>query len=153
MNHISTLIKQYRNKHDLTTGGFAKIAGISQASVSMIETGKRNPSTQVLKKISEVLEVSVQDILDSKPLIPIKSTVSFNLANCEVEITYNIKPISIIEHNHANLVINTIHNAIEDNKANVEQSARLELINQMKSLQESYATLITKMEKQEEVIK
>lgn len=49
------LIK-YREKRKLSQSDLASMVGVSREYISMIETGNRNPSVAVAKKIGEALE-------------------------------------------------------------------------------------------------
>lgn len=54
---IGSTIKQLRKKKDINQNDFGKLCGISQTSLSQIETGTSRPSTKNLTKICEVLEI------------------------------------------------------------------------------------------------
>jgi len=48
---IGTRLRTMRQKHNLSQRALAKRSGISNATISLIESGKLNPSVAVLKKI------------------------------------------------------------------------------------------------------
>lgn len=56
---ISQRIIQARTKLGINQAQLAKKAGITPAAISQIENGKRMPTTPVLHRIAEVLEVSL----------------------------------------------------------------------------------------------
>lgn len=56
-------IKRIREERGLDQEDVAKAAGVSVAYISLIESNKRqNPSTKVLKKIANILGVSVEEL-------------------------------------------------------------------------------------------
>lgn len=59
-------VKKYRQLKGLTQKQLADKVGISGAFLSLIEQGKNKPSDDNLKKISEVLGVSVQELTVEK---------------------------------------------------------------------------------------
>jgi putative transcriptional regulator len=57
---ITLNLKQYRNKAGLTQKELAKLTGIAESTIAMIESGKRKPSWHSMNRISKVLGISVQ---------------------------------------------------------------------------------------------
>lgn len=55
-------LKELRLKKKLSQKELAEELGITQEAVSFLETGKRNPSYELLKKISKYFDVSVDDL-------------------------------------------------------------------------------------------
>lgn len=55
-------LEYYRKKKKMTQGELAKKIGVSTTFVSQIENGISNPSDENLLKISEILNVSVNDL-------------------------------------------------------------------------------------------
>lgn len=63
-------IRELRDLKDLSLRDFAKkLGGLSAAHLSDIELGRRFPSPDLLQKIAQILEVSVEDLrkYDSRP--------------------------------------------------------------------------------------
>lgn len=58
-------LKIARMEKKLSQTEFANKLGISIQSVSNYETGKANPSYETMKKISEILETSVDELFFS----------------------------------------------------------------------------------------
>lgn len=59
------LFKQLRaTKGFLKQLDFAKALGVNQSTLSMWETGKSRPDLDTIKKIAEVLQVDVKDVLE-----------------------------------------------------------------------------------------
>lgn len=70
--HIGKFIKKYRDDNKISMAEFAKISGISKAYVSVLEKNKdpRNgkeiiPSIPVIKKVSNAINISFDELLDS----------------------------------------------------------------------------------------
>lgn len=60
---IGEKIKEYRTSLKMTQADFAYRLGITGASVSAYENGTRLPSYEILVKISNILGVSIDDLL------------------------------------------------------------------------------------------
>ncbi len=56
----------------MTSSELARKAGISQSYVIEIETGKKNPSLEVLERIAKALDISLQEIISGSPPAPAK---------------------------------------------------------------------------------
>lgn len=56
-------IKAIRESKQLSKNQLAKIAGISQSYVSDLESGKKNPTVEILEKICDALGITVIDLL------------------------------------------------------------------------------------------
>lgn len=64
MNNIGEKIRYERLKKRLKQYELAEKSGISNTFLSDIEVGRTMPSIKTMKKIAEVLEVSIKDFLD-----------------------------------------------------------------------------------------
>jgi UDP-N-acetylglucosamine 1-carboxyvinyltransferase len=62
---IGFFIKELRERKGLTQGSFAKELGTSQSAVARMEKGEQNFTTELLSKISTVLEHKIVSINDS----------------------------------------------------------------------------------------
>lgn len=62
---IAFFIKELREKRGLTQGEFAKALGTSQSAIARMEKGQQNFSTELLGKVSEVLNHQIVAINDS----------------------------------------------------------------------------------------
>ncbi|HOL22926.1 MAG TPA: DUF4065 domain-containing protein [bacterium] len=62
--NIGKRIKELREKFNITQEKLAKMIGLSRPSVSQIESGKREITSTELIKISEIFEVSIDDLLN-----------------------------------------------------------------------------------------
>lgn len=62
---IGNFIREIREKRGFTQGSFAKELGTSQSAVARMEKGEQNFSTEILTKISNVLDHQIVSINDS----------------------------------------------------------------------------------------
>jgi DNA-binding XRE family transcriptional regulator len=56
-------VKVWREFRGLTQAALAEIAGVGQAQVAQIESGKRRGSIAVLKRLAEALKVDLDDLV------------------------------------------------------------------------------------------
>ena len=78
---MGILLASERVAQGLTVSSLAKRAGISSGYLSQVETGKRNPSPPVIRRLSGALDVNPNRIfhavgLITMPLVESLSTVS-----------------------------------------------------------------------------
>lgn len=59
MVDFRAIIRKNREKKNLSQTKLAKLVGISQASMWEIESGRKNPSVEVLFRICDVLEIKL----------------------------------------------------------------------------------------------
>lgn len=65
---VGSKITEIRELRGLSLSKLASKAGISKGYLSNIETGvKENPSTEMLEKIANALEVNISDLFDESP--------------------------------------------------------------------------------------
>ena len=57
-------IRDLRNDHDMTQKELAKILGMSQTGYSKYETGENDIPTEILIKLSNIYDVSIDYLLD-----------------------------------------------------------------------------------------
>ena len=62
-NNISKLLTEYRKKKNITQKELGDMIGVSFKTISKWECGKGLPDVSLLDKISEVLEISIDDLL------------------------------------------------------------------------------------------
>jgi len=74
---VGQKIKELREKKGLSGKELAALVGVSQAHISAIEKNDRGPSRELTKKIAQVLETSMDYLLndDSNPLDDIKPAI------------------------------------------------------------------------------
>lgn len=62
-NNIAKTVKQLRKKTDLSQKKFVRLADTSNNTIFNIKIGKRNiPTIKMLKKISKILDISVEEL-------------------------------------------------------------------------------------------
>lgn len=62
---FSTLLKQWRAKRHLSQLQLALQADVSARHISFIETGRANPSTQMVAKLAKSLKMPMQDAIQA----------------------------------------------------------------------------------------
>lgn len=88
---MSTVLRDYRKKKKITISDLAQKTGLSTGYISQLERGLVEPSLTSLRKIAEVLEVSLFSLLEEKAssdIIVIKSDDQLILQNKEKTILY-----------------------------------------------------------------
>lgn len=68
---LGEIIKQYREEHDISQRAFARLAGVSNAYVSMLENNKNTktglpvvPSLTLIRKTAAVMGIPLNDMVD-----------------------------------------------------------------------------------------
>ena len=61
--HVVRLLREEREKQQLSMNVLAQRAGLSQGMISLIEHDLRNPTLDTLLRISEALKINLSDIL------------------------------------------------------------------------------------------
>lgn len=71
--NIGEKIKELREKTKMSRNDFAKVAGISASYLSEIERGLKQPTLNILNKISEAFDIKISEIIGEShgtPLTP-----------------------------------------------------------------------------------
>lgn len=63
---LSEKIVKLRKNHGLSQSGLAKLAKVSQAFISDIESGKKNPTVDTLENICSALDTTLVQFFDDK---------------------------------------------------------------------------------------
>lgn len=58
-----TNLRKIRKQERLTMKALAELSGVTESMIGMIETGKRNPSYEVLLRLSEALGCTVDELV------------------------------------------------------------------------------------------
>ena len=61
---VDISIKTFRKKKGLSQKELAGLLGLNQSAVAQWETGKTAPNFRRLKKLTEILECSVDDLME-----------------------------------------------------------------------------------------
>lgn len=62
-------IRRWRQLNSMTQADLADAVGVTQATLSHYETGKRDISVAILLGIADVLDVSVQELTEGTPSV------------------------------------------------------------------------------------
>jgi len=62
-------LKVWREHRGLTQADLATQAGISQAQIAQMESGKREGKVSVLRKLADALEIDLDDLVPARPHI------------------------------------------------------------------------------------
>ena len=66
-------VKRLRKAKHLTQVQFAKAVGIDQPTLSLLESGRANPTLLVVERIATLLDIDVRDLLRRKPHVTAKT--------------------------------------------------------------------------------
>lgn len=64
MSHLSTRIKFYREKKNITQKELAEIVNVRRETIVNLENGKYNPSLKLGMEIAKVFGVMVEDVFE-----------------------------------------------------------------------------------------
>jgi transcriptional regulator with XRE-family HTH domain len=64
VDDIGEHLRAWRYKRGLNQIDLAALSGIGQDTISGLESGKHVPRARTLKKLSDALEVSVEELID-----------------------------------------------------------------------------------------
>lgn len=73
-NQIALNIKYYRKKAGITQKQLAELVGVTSTAVSNWESGQNSINTEILFKVCEVLNVSLNNIYSTTPAISSEQT-------------------------------------------------------------------------------
>jgi transcriptional regulator with XRE-family HTH domain len=68
-NEVGSFIREQRERANLSLRRLAERAGVSNPYLSQIERGIRNPSAEILKRLSRALEISAETLYTRAGLI------------------------------------------------------------------------------------
>ena len=72
---VGQRIRKWRHQRELSQAEVARLAGITQASLSNYEHGKRDLPLSTLLGVAQALNVSVGDLLDLPDVIVVRDSV------------------------------------------------------------------------------
>ena len=89
---IGEIIAEARENKGLSQRQLAKMAGINSSGLSKIESGERDPSPRILRKISKYIDVNYNDLMykiglgiEVSPLNPFIKDYYYNLKGNDLE--------------------------------------------------------------------
>lgn len=93
MNDLGKIIRDYRKRSGITATQLAEKIGVSQGTISHIETGRRSPSVDLIHRIAEALNIPSDIINDEEDIKNDRSLKGFQMffPGDLVDITYEIK--------------------------------------------------------------
>lgn len=153
MDNIIDSIREYRKKYNLTLLEFSNLVGVSQSTMSLITSGKRKPTENVLEKIKEVLKTNPStdkkeskennkekdDITEkaisgatigiSGKITDIKISIKANLAEDRVENFYELKDEEKDELKgmfafESTVVIKTLVEFLKENESKINEEIK-----------------------------
>lgn len=65
---IGEKLQKFRKEKKLSLRALAEKAGISKSTLSDIEKGNTNPTTNTLNKLADALGISIEDLFKSEPI-------------------------------------------------------------------------------------
>ena len=84
---IGNRLKTLREEHTLLQKELAKKLGLTQQTISLYESNKREPDIKTLKKIANFFEVSVDYLIENESLLEDNKELSPELKYLYVKIT------------------------------------------------------------------
>jgi transcriptional regulator with XRE-family HTH domain len=103
-------IKSLRTQKDLSQAELAEKIGLSHGHITRIETGKFNPSTEVLKKIAELFDVSADFLLDDS------ADNEYDIEVKNKPLAERIKLISSLDDKQQDAIITIIDSMVKEKK-------------------------------------
>lgn len=64
---FSDVLKQLRKRHNMTQGDLSTTLGITRSAISMYEMGTRMPDYDMMKRISDLFNVSMDYLYEREP--------------------------------------------------------------------------------------
>jgi transcriptional regulator with XRE-family HTH domain len=103
-------IKTFRTQKGLSQAEFAEKIGLSRGHITRLETGKFNPSTDVLKKIAVLFDVSADYLLDDS------TDNEYDIDIKNKPLIERIKLISSLDEKQQEAVITIIDSMVKEKK-------------------------------------
>lgn len=103
-------IKNLRNNKDWSQAELAQKLGLSHGHITRLETGKFNPSTEVLKKISELFDISADFLLDDS------TDSEFDIEIKNKPLSERIKLISSLDPKQQEAILTVIDSMVKEKK-------------------------------------
>jgi transcriptional regulator with XRE-family HTH domain len=78
MDNIGPRLKTLRSRHGLSQRRLAALAGVSNATISLIEHGQTDPSLGLLRRVLDAMGVSFAEFFSTKASLPEKFFYNFD---------------------------------------------------------------------------
>ncbi|SNY19209.1 DNA-binding transcriptional regulator, XRE-family HTH domain [Orenia metallireducens] len=83
INKLSEKLKKLRKEKEITQAELAEVLDVSTSMVGMYETNSRNPSYEILIKIADYFDVSVDYLLGRETFSYTSNQITLNLENVD----------------------------------------------------------------------
>ena len=103
-------IKNLRIKKGLSQAELANEIGLSSGHITRLETGKFNPSTEVLKKLSQIFDISADYLLDDS------TDNEYDIDVKNKPLADRIKLVSSLDEKQQEAVITIIDSMVKEKK-------------------------------------
>lgn len=114
---IGNFIKEIRKKNNLTQRELAEKLGVTYQAVSKWETGLNIPDIGIIRQISKIYNVDINEILDGEKTKSKKNI--FIIITIILLILFSISIIILVKNKHSdNIELNTISTSCSDFKIN-----------------------------------
>jgi transcriptional regulator with XRE-family HTH domain len=152
---LDIIIKKYRKDHNLTSKQLAELVGVSQGTISNIETGKTNPSFENIKKIANIVDMpkeiisSYYDINES--LVNHFGDIEcfsfdFDVIHSKIYQRYELNDSNIDDKNvligkaslEGSIIANVISTLLKENESKIISRVKNELNKELDSMLEEY---------------
>ncbi|MGK4040907.1 helix-turn-helix transcriptional regulator [Heyndrickxia oleronia] len=127
------IIREYRKMKKLTSSQLAAMIGVTQGSISQIETGKRKASLEIMNNLIEVLEIPKQE-----NKITHKTTINFNDVEMDVVINCIINPNRELDSFEKQLIDDGISEYIKNSKHGIEKNIKIRVQEKINQLEKMY---------------
>lgn len=127
------IVREYRKMKKLTSSQLATMIGVTQGSISQIETGKRKASLEIINKLIEVLEIPKQE-----NKITHKTTIDFNDVKMDVVINCIINSDRELDSYEKQLINEGISEYIINSKLEIEKYIKIKVQEKINQLEKMY---------------
>ena len=103
-------IKTLRTQKGLSQAEFAEKIDLSRGHITRLETGKFNPSTEVLKKIANLFDVSTDFLLDDS------SDTPYDIDMKNKPLADRLKLLSSLDEKQQEAIITIIDSMVKEKK-------------------------------------
>lgn len=95
-------IYEYRKKNAMSQETLAEKIGVARQTVSNWETGETSPNPEQLKMLSQIFNVSIDELLDNNVFVKSAETIIFQNSGFEYKSKITVKGIPLVHINFGN---------------------------------------------------